>query len=1414
MPDLPTSSLLGRKRSHNTQAPRSWFSQSVWLSLILLVSLARAGHPQGLDANLWITNGVVNSIVRDGGTIYLGGAFDYVGPSTGGGVPLNLSNGALPPSFPVVEGYLLAVISDGAGGWYIGGDFDEVGGLPRSNLAHIASDFTVTAWSPDPNGLVNQLLLSGGTLYVGGSFTAIAGQTRNFIAAFNATTGALTSWNPNANGSVWALATSGSTVYVGGYFTNIGGQTRNRIAALDATTGAATSWNPNVLGAPYPSTYVLTILVDGGTVYAGGQFTSAGGASRTNLAALDAVTGAATSWNPGANAEVRDLVISGSNILVCGRFTTIAGVTRNHIAAVRSNGSATSWDPNTNDWIFDLFVSGGTVYMGGNFTTVGGQSRNRIAAVDAGTGNPTAWNPGTSGSVYRMAIGGSWLYAGGTFVSAGGVTRGNLAALNAATGTATSWDPQVNGAVNALALSGNDLYVGGTFTSIGVSNLRNNLAVVSVSSGNPGVWNPSPNGAVKALGVSNGKLFVGGVFTTISGQGRNRIAEFQVPNGLLTAWNPTCDGEVRAIALSDSRLYIGGAFSNVGPYVRAGTAAFNRIDGSVIATWDTGTFGNQVAALALEGSSLYVGGTFSVLGGESRNNLAALDASTGTALSWDPSPNAPVKALTVTGDVVYVGGEFTTIAGVSRPYLAAIDTWFASTQPWDSKASYIVYSVAPGGGKVYASGYFAYLGGQRHPYFGAVFAAPQLQSITPSTGGNTGKVTATLAGYDLQSGSTARLERGSEGPIVGTGVQVSSDLRSLTATFDLTGAQTGDWNVFVETPDLQTATIENRGGDFLVQALAAPQLRVSIVGQDAIRAGFATGFDLVIENPGNVDALAVPLWVTGIPAGATVGLDFALTPPPQAGGEPDWSTVPRLFTGSSGQYLPLVIPRVPPGATSRRITLSVPTSGTTFTLGAAIAPTWSGSGFAGCLSTDGVIGNPTCASTQLDAIYGATSLQAEALSGTGTWAKVAFQCEGAGSLALAIAKSEQILDDLEGAIEGGPVAPSCQDFLSPRWRGVLAVSVVSSIDPNDKLSPQGPVSSQQAIPYSIRFENLASAGASAQRVIVTDALAQSLDLATFTLGAVTFGSYHLNPPPGAQQFSWDVDLGPTKGIIVRVVAGFTPYTPFDRTLVWSFTSLDRTTRQPLDPASLNGFLPPNLNPPEGEGSVLFTIKPTAQTPNGTVIQNGATIAFDGATLNTPPVSNTLDNQPPTSNVLALGNPISDPSFTVNWQGNGDGLRDYTIYVAEDGGPYQSWKLNTTTTSGAFSPKPGGHTYGFYSVARDMSGNIEPAPTTSDAQTISTTSVDAPRSSALALFGTQPNPARGVFRVGFALATRSPATLELIDVAGRRVFTREVGEMGPGRHEIQVSSPRFQSGLYFLRLVQEGHAVETRVVLTK
>lgn len=82
-------------------------------------------------------------------------------------------------------------------------------------------------------------------------------------------------------------------------------------------------------------------------------------------------------------------------------------------------------------------------------------------------------------------------------------------------------------------------------------------------------------------------------------------------------------------------------------------------------------------------------------------------------------------------------------------------------------------------------------------------------------------------------------------------------------------------------------------------------------------------------------------------------------------------------------------------------------------------------------------------------------------------------------------------------------------------------------------------------------------------------------------------------------------------------------------------------------------------------------------------------------------------------------------------------------------------------------------------------------------------------------GTLPNPARGgAIGLRFALPNGEPALLELLDLAGRRMASNDVGSMGAGQHSIRlVAGRRLAPGLYFARLRQGAESRMTRVVVT-
>ncbi len=698
-------------------------------ALLFLALGTTPAATQAVDPNLWGTDGTVTAIARSGNTVYIGGAFTQVGASSGYGVPLSKMTGeALRPYPKVAGGYVFAVAPDGEGGWYVGGDFAALGGLPRSNLAHILVDGSVAPWDPSPDGWVSAIAVCGTTVYVGGKFTRIGGQARNLIAAVDATTGVATDWNPEADRPspnpyqygpfVLTVALSGPTVYVGGYFSHMGGQNRNCIAALDATTGVAASWDP------VPDGEVNVLAVSGNTVYVGGSYWSIGGQPRNHLAALDASTGLATAWNPGVDRPweyggfprlVQALAVRRDTVYVGGAYFTIGGLGRQGLAAVdATTGAVLDWNPNPAGggpyaYVDALALSGDTLYVGGYFQAIGGQNRLCLAALDAGTGAATTWDPRPNNEVYALAVSDEAVYAGGTFTSLGDwAFRNNVAALDATTGEVTPWNPNAAGyIVNAVAVDDSTVYVGGDFGSIG-GQPRVGLAAIHAATGAATGWDPRVNGTVEALALDGNTLYVGGGFSSIGGQPRRCLAALDVTSGAVLPWVADANDKPTALAVGRGTVYACGFFGQIGGQSRNGLAALDAVTGATTA-WNPAP-DSYVNAVAVRDSTVYLGGWFSRIGGQPRSCIAAVDARTGLATDWNPGANDQVEALAVSGNTVYVGGFFRTIGGQARTAIAAVDATTAAVTDWNPGRDGIVWSLRTYGSTLYAGGMFSGMG--------------------------------------------------------------------------------------------------------------------------------------------------------------------------------------------------------------------------------------------------------------------------------------------------------------------------------------------------------------------------------------------------------------------------------------------------------------------------------------------------------------------------------------------------------------------------------------------------------------------------------------------------------------------------------------------------------------------------------
>jgi hypothetical protein len=284
----------------------------------------------------------------------------------------------------------------------------------------------------------------------------------------------------------------------------------------------------------------------------------------------------------------------------------------------------------------------------------------------------------------------------------------------------------------------------------------------------------------------------------------------------------------------------------------------------------------------------------------------------------------------------------------------------------------------------------------------------------------------------------------------------------------------------------------------------------------------------------------------------------------------------------------------------------------------------------------------------------------------------------------------------------------------------VTLEPIGSFDPNDKIGVGNGgeahfLSGRQPLQYSVRFENRRTATAPAREVLITDQLDMlKVDPGTVSLGPISFGRHTVTPPAGRISFTAEVDLRPAMNLIVRVIAGLNPATGL---LSWRLTSLDPVTRNPPADPRL-GFLPPNVNPPEGDGAVLFSVMPKVGFLTGSEIRNRASIVFDAnAPIVTPEWLNTIDATAPVSRVLALSPTQTAPAFPVRWSAadQGAGVGTYTVFVSDNNGPFIVWQNQTRSTQATF-PGANGHTYHFYSIARDLVGNVESEKTTAEATT--------------------------------------------------------------------------------------------------
>lgn len=580
-----------------------------------------------LGAGLGEGTHFVRSVAIYGGDVYFGGNFFVSDGSPANGIVR--WDGTAYSALPIAAGEIRSLVVNDSS-LYVGGN---VALSPGSSVGIVKYDGTSwTALGTAANTIVTSVAFSDTEMFVGGDIR-LTGQLDSQVAKFNGTT-----WTRLAffsNGLINAVAVHGGELYAGGY---IPSSTYNNLARFNGSSWVGVGSGIN--GGTSVSERVMALASIGGTLYVGGNYTTAGGQGARNISKY-----ASGIWTPfsgtGLDSAANAIAVSGNDVYVGGSFTSAGTFTANGIA---------KWNSLTNTWatlgsaatplsISAIAVAGNKVYAGGSFSNISGTSANNIAVW-----NGTSWSAlgsgitGGNGRVNFIIVRGEDVYVGGDFATAGGVAANRVAKWNG-----TSWSglnsTNIPTSVSGMVFMGNDLYI-----STGTTTVANpwyfskfdgtTWTALGADLGDRGV---------SSLAVIGSDVYVSGGFTVINGVTVNKVAK----------WN-------------------GSSWSALG--------------GGLPSTGISGFGGHR---LAVSGNDLVASGDFTLASGAPADRIARWNGTSWTGFGL--GLNSGASAITSAGGDIFVGGPFTTAGCNASPYFARYrkTVWTASTNTdWHTAANW------------------------------------------------------------------------------------------------------------------------------------------------------------------------------------------------------------------------------------------------------------------------------------------------------------------------------------------------------------------------------------------------------------------------------------------------------------------------------------------------------------------------------------------------------------------------------------------------------------------------------------------------------------------------------------------------------------------------------------------------------
>lgn len=1381
--------------------------------------------------------------------LYVGGSFDRVGYHTGG-IALMPDGDTLPDlDFPFIKGDVYALIPDGAGGWYAAGDFSTVNLFSRNNVVHILPNMEVNQdFAPNVNKQVNTLALKDGILYMGGLFTMVEGQSRQYFAAWDLSANALDPLDLAPDRNVYDMVIYEDLLVVGGLFGQIGDSAFRSMACVNLSTGIMQSFPQITTG------WVNAFHLDGQRLYVAGTFS--GGALEVDMASRT-VTG----WNPGVSgfalsARVNDIWKEGSAIYLGGNFSSVLGTPRKNMAAVSEQGDLLDFAPEPDAEVFSVLAHDNYLYTGGDFKTIAGQVLPHLARFGMDHEPDLSWRINPTWAVHEIDPTTGGMIIGGEFEMLQFEERDAAYALDTRTGKITDWNPaggfstvsdlKVDELRNVVYLAGYDF-----------KTMRNVKAFDGTTGHELAGFQLEFNNSVNRIDQDTvtGNLYMVGNFTQVNGEEHTRMVLTDTSGNLLPL-KFAADEEVHKVVVSEKHelVYVTGEFNSVNSQTRYKAAAV-QLDGT-LADWNP-----QPAYTALPGEYTHIhtilvqedrvllGGSFDSIAGVYRHCLAAVNPVSGTAQPWDPeivSKGSFLASVTLIQDfqngILITGSNLLEVGGQTFIYLAWLGEQSARNLNMKEVGYFSIHSFLPQGNLLHVGGSFQAIENKFHPFVSTLSFPDQtgntgdrIEWYSPREGGNAGEVTLEIIGNGFTEGTSVVLRR--EGlediePALGS-VYLYDGVR-ISATFDLNGAPTGSRDIVITVPGDTTIVLDNA---FRLVRGKGPLPWADMIVPSWVTRRTNNLFYLSYGNSGDADAHGVRIWMAFSPniEVREVGFDIIRL---MDEADPFYDSIPsHVYIDSlhgepyEANVYAFIIPKVPAGSSNMiAVRIYGEENGEFYTrawvdeplFGSPLKYWVSECEEAIMMKIIGVVPYASCLAGSIDQMISPfLDFFWDPNFGTSDYAlnhlelvfNTAVDC-ASDLLPIGALKSlAELIQEFLNSKSWFDLAEKCSH--TEKDKDDIRGSFISSMDPNDKTGPVGQgesgwLNTNRKFAYLVRFENDPEATAPAKQVVIRDTLQPgTFDLSTLELKGFTIADSVYKISSGYSSYVTVVDLRPRLPYKVRLTGELEMETG---ALSWEFLTLDPVSLDTVtDPTG--GFLPPDTDSISGRGSVFYDVSVYDYLESGTMITNQAAIFFD---TNDPIITNEwsllADNDLPQSQVLQPADTVYTETAELHWTGldTGSGIRYYDVKFRENGGNWYHAAAQESDTTMVFAGTPGS-VYEFVSIAYDSALNEEIKLMTAEARVYfadESLSVGPAGQSDRVQFSIYPNPADETLSIEVK-GLEGLMEISIMEITGRVVYQGCV--IDPGKHTTMLDISLLPGGFYILNLQTESEQKSSRFI---